>query len=109
MTKSTTGGSSMSRSKRTFTWLTIVSGVVLAAAVAARTQAQTSAVVYEGARLVTGGGGTIENSAFVVESGRFTQVGRRGELQLPAGVTRVDLTGKTVMPTMVDVHGHFGF
>src|SRR5712692_7700628 len=99
----------MSRSKRTSVWLTIVSGVVLAAAVTAPTHAQTSATVYEGARLIMGGGGTIENSAFVVENGRFTQVGRRGELQLPAGAGRVDLTGKTVMPTMVDLHGHLGF
>src|SRR5258706_12563051 len=99
----------MSRSKRTSAWLTIVSGIILAAALALPAQAQTSAMVYEGARLITGGGGTIENSAFVVENGRFTEVGRRGELQLPAGAGRVDLTGKTVMPTMVDLHGHLGF
>ncbi len=99
----------MSRSKRTSAWLTIVSGIILAAALALPTHAQTSATVYEGARLITGGGGTIENSAFVVENGRFTQVGRRGELQLPAGAGRVDLAGKTVMPTMVDLHGHLGF
>src|SRR6266481_90903 len=98
----------MSRSKRTSAWLTIVSGIILAAALALPTHAQTSATVYEGARLITGGGGTIENSAFVVENGRFTQVGRRGELQLPAGAGRVDLTGKTVMPTIVDLHGHLG-
>ena len=28
---------------------------------------------------------------------------------MPAGAARVDLTGKTVMPTMVDLHGHIGF
>ena len=99
----------MSRSKRGPSWLTIVSGAFLAAVVAPLAHAQTSATVYEGARLITGGGSTIENAAFVVENGRFTQVGRRGELQLPAGAGRVDLTGKTVMPTMVDLHGHFGF
>src|SRR5882762_3275968 len=99
----------MSRSKRTSAWLAIASGVTFAAALALPAHAQTSATVYEGARLITGGGGTIENSAFVVENGRFTQVGRRGELQLPAGAGRVDLTGKTVMPTMVDLHGHLGF
>src|SRR5262245_6557736 len=99
----------MFRSKRTSAWLTLASGLILAAGLALPTHAQTSATVYEGARLVTGGGGTIENSAFVVENGRFTQVGRRGELQLPAGAGRVDLAGKTVMPTMVDLHGHFGF
>lgn len=99
----------MSRLKRMPAWLTLVSATILAAAFAAPAHAQTSATVYEGARLVTGGGSTIENSAFVVENGRFTQVGRRGELQLPAGTGRVDLTGKTVMPTMVDLHGHLGF
>jgi imidazolonepropionase-like amidohydrolase len=67
------------------------------------------ATVFEGARLITGDGGTIEDSAFVVESGRFTAVGRRGEVAIPAGATRVDLAGKTVMPTMVDLHGHIGY
>src|SRR6202162_1334533 len=81
----------------------------LLAASASVAQSQTPATVYEGARLITGGGDAIENAAFVVENGRFTQVGRRGELQLPAGARRVDLAGKTVMPTMVDLHGHIGF
>ncbi len=66
--------------------------------------------VYEGARLITGDGSApIENSAFVVVNNQFTQVGRRGRVQIPAGAAHVDLTGKTVMPTMTDLHGHFGF
>ena len=65
--------------------------------------------IYEGARLITGDGNAIENSAFIVQGNQFTQVGRRGEVQAPAGAARVDLTGKTVMPTLVDLHGHFGF
>ncbi len=67
-------------------------------------------VVYEGARLITGDGrAPIENSAFVVQNDRFTQVGRKGTVKGPAGATHVDLTGKTVMPGKVDTHGHFGF
>jgi len=66
--------------------------------------------VFEGARLITGDGSApIENSAFIVEHSQFTQVGRRGDVQAPAGATHVDLTGKTVMPTLVDLHGHVGF
>ena len=66
--------------------------------------------MFEGARLITGdGGGPIENSAFTMQNGRFTAVGRRGELQVPSGAVRVDLTGKTVMPAKVDVHGHLGY
>ncbi len=72
--------------------------------------AQQNATLYEGARLITGDGSpAIENSAFVVQNGAFTRVGRKGEIPLPAGANRVDLSGKTVMPTLVDMHGHFGF
>ena len=86
---------------------TLVSAVALAMAAPALAQ---TATVFEGARLIPGDGSpAIENSAFVVENNRFTAVGRRGEVQAPAGAARVDLTGKTVMPTLVDLHGHFGF
>src|SRR5215471_6626090 len=65
--------------------------------------------LYEGARLITGDGSVIENSAFLVQGTLFSQVGRKGEVPLPAGGTRVDLTGKTVMPSLVDLHGHLGY
>jgi len=72
--------------------------------------ATTSVTVFEGARLITGdGGAAIENSAFIVANNQFTRVGRRGEVQVPAAALRVDLSGKTVMPTLSDLHGHFGF
>src|SRR5215470_9609204 len=68
------------------------------------------ATVYEGARLIDGNGGPpIENSAFVVADGKFTQVGRKGELRAPADAAHVDLTGKTVMPALVDGHVHLGY
>ncbi|HXP85134.1 MAG TPA: amidohydrolase family protein [Bryobacteraceae bacterium] len=65
--------------------------------------------VFEGARLITGNGTAIENSAFVVTGNLFTAAGLRGDVRVPAGAARVDLTGKTVMPAKVDLHGHFGF
>src|SRR5207237_566983 len=66
--------------------------------------------VFEGARLITGDGSApIENSAFVIQNNRFTTVGRKGEVQAPQGATRVDLTGKTVIPGLADVHSHSGF
>jgi imidazolonepropionase-like amidohydrolase len=71
--------------------------------------ASAQVTIFEGARLIAGDGSVIENSAFIVESTRFTQVGRRGELRVPAGAARVNLSGKTVMPTKVDLHGHIGF
>jgi imidazolonepropionase-like amidohydrolase len=63
--------------------------------------------IFEGARLIVGDGSApIENAAFIVNGSRFTEVGRAGQLQVPAGAARVDLTGKTVMPAIVDTHTH---
>ena len=67
-------------------------------------------VAYEGARLVIGdGSATIENGTFVVRDGRFTAVGRTGAVNVPAGAARVDLAGKTVIPTLNNVHLHIGY
>ena len=72
--------------------------------------AQAPATVFEGARLITGESDPpIENSAFVIESGRITAVGRRGEVPVPAGAARVDLAGKTVIPALTDAHSHIGY
>ena len=65
---------------------------------------------YEGARLIPGDGrAPIADSAFLVERGTITNVGRKGDLKPPAGAGRVDLTGKTVMPALINAHGHPGF
>jgi len=70
-------------------------------------QRGTAATVFEGARLITGDGSApIMDSAFVVSNGRFTAVGRKGQVTVPAGAARVDLTGKTVIPALIDAHKH---
>lgn len=67
-------------------------------------------VLFEGARLIPGDGGPpIEESALLIDDGAITMVGARGDLTAPAGAARVDLTGKTIMPLMVDTHVHPGF
>jgi imidazolonepropionase-like amidohydrolase len=73
-------------------------------------EAASSATVFEGARLITGDGSApVENSAFVIENAKITAVGRKEDIMPPAGAARVDLTGKTVMPALVDTHTHLGW
>lgn len=67
------------------------------------------ATLFEGARLFLGDGNVIENSAFLVENDRFNRVGRKGEVAAPSGAARFDLTGKTVIPALVDAHSHIGY
>ena len=70
----------------------------------------TPVVLYEGARLIAGDGSApIADSAFLVENGTITKVGKKGGLTAPGGAGRINLTGKTVMPTLINAHGHPGF
>jgi imidazolonepropionase-like amidohydrolase len=85
-------------------------GMSFAAVSASQAGTTAGSFLFEGARLITGGtGAPIESSAFLVENGKFTRVGRRGAIQPPAGAVRVDLTGKTVMPALIDIHNHLGW
>ena len=91
-----------------FCVLILVAGV----SVALQSQAAAgSAVIYEGARLIVGPAATapIENGAFVVQDGVITAIGSKGAVTAPARAAHVDLSGKTVMPAIVDVHAHLGY
>ena len=67
-------------------------------------------VAYEGATLITGDGGPpLGGGVLVVDQGVITDVGLAANVTIPEGATVVDLTGKTVMPTLVDLHGHVGY
>jgi imidazolonepropionase-like amidohydrolase len=82
----------------------------LGAIASSQSRSASPAVVFEGARLIAGDGSTpIEDGAFVVQNGRISAVGSRSAVKAPAGATRVDLTGKTVMPAMINVHVHIGY
>ena len=67
----------------------------------------TEITVFEGARVIVGDGSDpIENATFVVEDDRFVQVGESGTVEIPDGSAHVDLTGRTVIPALVDTHTH---
>jgi len=62
---------------------------------------------FEGARLIVGDeSAAIENATFLVRDGQIMQSGATGQVEVPAGATRVDLSGKTVMPAIIDTHTH---
>jgi imidazolonepropionase-like amidohydrolase len=48
----------------------------------------------------------IENGTLVVDGSRITQAGAAADVKVPAGAKRVSLTGKTVMPMIIDTHVH---
>jgi imidazolonepropionase-like amidohydrolase len=67
-------------------------------------------VLFEGARVIPGDGSpAIENAAILSQNGVIARIAKAGEIALPAGGMRVDLTGKTAMPAIVSPHVHPGF
>jgi len=57
--------------------------------------------------LIDGNGGTpLQNAALIVQDGRITFVGPASQLKPPAGATVQDLTGKYVLPGLIDLHVH---
>jgi len=50
----------------------------------------------------------VMNAAIVVTDGRITYVGSKSGAKAAAGAERIDLTGKFVMPGIINLHGHLG-
>jgi imidazolonepropionase-like amidohydrolase len=65
-----------------------------------------SVTAFEGARLIVGDGGVIESATLVVDGTKIAQAGGANDVRVPAGATRVNLAGKTVMPMIIDTHVH---
>jgi imidazolonepropionase-like amidohydrolase len=88
----------------------LVVGAMASIDTSSQPRVPSAAVLYEGGRLIIGdGSAAVEDGAFLVQNGRITAVGKKGGIRAPAGATRMDLTGKTVMPAMVNAHAHFGY
>jgi imidazolonepropionase-like amidohydrolase len=78
--------------------LGILLGVVL--------HAQTTPIVFVGAKLIPIDGPEVEVGSLVVHNGKIVAVGPTATVA--AGARRVDVTGKVIMPGLVDSHSHIG-
>jgi len=66
-------------------------------------------VAFEGARVLVGDGRVIDRATILVENERLLSIGPATQVREPANVTRIDLSGKTVMPSLIDAHIHIGY
>jgi hypothetical protein len=70
-------------------------------------RAQTRSVVLENVRIIDGtGAAPIENGRIVISGDRIAQVGPAAAVAAPADAERIDLTGRTVIPGLIDLHFH---
>ncbi|HEX2444650.1 MAG TPA: amidohydrolase family protein [Vicinamibacterales bacterium] len=76
-----------------------------------KTDEPSGALALVGARIITMAAGAarsevIENGTVVVEGNRVTAIGPSGSVAVPAGATRIEVRGKTIMPGIIDAHAH---
>ncbi len=66
------------------------------------------AIVFRGARVHTVAGPVIENGTLIIDDGRIVDVGPSEKVAVPAGAKVIDVTGKVIIPGLVDSHSHLG-
>ncbi len=78
--------------------------IVSVSAIALSAPAGAQVVAFEGARLILGDGRTVENGTLVIDGNKIVLAG--AGVTVPAGATRVNAAGKTIMPAIIDTHVH---
>src|SRR5437763_13828234 len=64
-------------------------------------------VALTDARVIDGtGSAPLERATIVVNNGRIQAVGASAAVKIPSGATRLDMSGKTIMPGMINAHAH---
>ncbi|HEX8176424.1 MAG TPA: amidohydrolase family protein [Pyrinomonadaceae bacterium] len=65
-------------------------------------------LAFVGAQIIPIAGAPIANGVLVVSRGKIVAVGARGSVQVPADAEVRDVTGKFIMPGLIDSHSHVG-
>jgi imidazolonepropionase-like amidohydrolase len=68
-----------------------------------------SAKAFVGATVIDGTGAPALADAVVIVGGqRIVAVGPASTITVPAGATRIDVRGRTIVPGLINAHGHIG-
>jgi len=66
-------------------------------------------IAFVGATIIDGtGAAPLQDGVLVITDGRVRSVGPRSEVTLPDSTRVLDLSGKTIMPGLINAHGHVG-
>ncbi len=82
--------------------------IFIAILVLTATSVSAQSIVLDNARLIIGDGSVLEEASILIEDGLIRAVGSRRDM-LRAEAEVIDLSGKTVMPALIDGHAHLGY
>lgn len=72
------------------------------------TLAQETPQAFVGATIIPIVGQPITDGVLIVQNGKILAVGARNAVQIPSGAATIDVSGKIIMPGLVDTHSHIG-
>ncbi|HSG20708.1 MAG TPA: amidohydrolase family protein, partial [Burkholderiaceae bacterium] len=73
------------------------------------TVANEGTIAFVGATIIDGtGAAPLADGVLVITDGRVRSVGPRSAVTLPPGTTVIDVSGKYIMPGLINAHGHVG-
>jgi len=74
-----------------------------------KTDVPEGSIAFTNARIITmNGDEVLENGSIVVKGNKIVALGEASEVEIPKGAKVYDVSGKTIMPGMVDAHAHIG-
>ncbi|MBL8877518.1 MAG: amidohydrolase family protein [Phycisphaerales bacterium] len=91
------------RSGRAALWAAVLSFAVCASAANAD-----ETIAFIGARLIRVDSPELPTGVLIVRDGRILAVGAAADTNVPPDARRIDVTGKVIMPGIVDTHNHIG-
>lgn len=64
---------------------------------------------FTGATIIDGSGADpVQSAVLLIRDGRVVSVGPKENVRIPEGAAIVDLSGKTIIPGLINAHGHVG-
>lgn len=64
-------------------------------------------LALKGAAVYPATGPKIENAVILIEDGKIAAIGQG--IKIPAGARVIDVSGKVIIPGLIDIHSHLGF
>ena len=83
--------------------------VVSAYGFPALAQSSLENVLLEHLRVIVGDGEVLTDASVLLSGDTIVAVGQENTIEVPAITTRFDLSGKTLMPALIDAHAHLGY
>lgn len=89
--------------------MTAMAALAVAVGLSAQDPRSAATLALVGARLFDGtGAAVIDAATLVVSNGKVAQAGASATVKVPSGAERIDVTGKTIIPGLINAHGHVG-